>query len=442
MGTGGSSGFREGVRAATSLPVVFLNPADFHREHYLKTHEVHPDDLVKAREVIRQQGVDPSGFSDRQLAILVRRSLAGPFGHAMTVDNLEGKSIRICLANGPEGSIHGHSDVLLARAGIDLARVSAIPGWEQYRERIIGIHEGTHCDQDMDTKGMTDEQKDIFLLGREAEGDRAAVQWLRQNNLNELAQALIDIRALTTVEDRDDVRHATSILIDHPDVHSSQAHIDAARDIKFQMVIAVAADRKLTMEQAIDMFIHRRDEFVGHVDHLLARGAFNPSRNTEVNNNPYIEEYIRAYAGAYHRQIMDRRLTPTPGAPALHHAVPGGSHGSLDTAEGDDAARYAFSESDEEDDLTEPADTTEDAIAVAVDDQIPGGRGAPVIHLSDESGALLTIDGLSVPDYWRQIADRDLALQRLEVTGGVTGAQMVENQAVSPVLAGGNSKWT
>jgi hypothetical protein len=103
MGTGGSKGFQDGVKSVTTLPIVFLNPADFHREHFLKTREVHPDDIKKARNVIRLQGVDDSGFSDKQLTSLVRRSLAGPFGHAMDVDDVKGNPMRICLANGPEG---------------------------------------------------------------------------------------------------------------------------------------------------------------------------------------------------------------------------------------------------------------------------------------------------------------------------------------------------
>jgi len=430
MGTGGSKGFQDGVKSVTNLPIVFLNPTDFHRQYFLDNRKVHPDDITKAREVIRGQGVDDSGFNDKQLETLVRRSLAGPFGHAMEVDNLQGKKINICLANGPEGSINGHNDVLLQHARINLQKVSVLPGWEQYRERIFGIHEGTHCGQDMNTKGMTDEQKDIFLLGREAEGDRAAVKWLRDNKLSTVAQYLIDIRALTAVEDRDDPRHATAILIDNPTVAASQAHIDAARDLKFQMVSAVMNDRRINMEQAVDMFTNRRAEFVGHVDRILARGGFSPAKNPDVDNNPFVEQYIRAYAGAYRRQIIERPLTPTPaaapatppstspgtpsGAPVQQPAsAPSGTHGSLETAGGEDSAHYA-------------ATTPEEPQAV---------RSETVkVSLAEGDRAVLTINGMSAQDYWRQIADRDIAQQRLETSLQTAALQGEEVQPVSQPL--------
>lgn len=420
MGTGGSKGFQDGVKSVTNLPIVFLNPTDFRRQYFLDNRKVHPDDITKAREVIRQQGVDDSGFNDKQLETLVRRSLSGPFGHAMQVDDTQGQPIRICLANGPEGTINGHNDVLLQHARINLQKVSILPGWEQYRERIFGIHEGTHCGQDMNTKGMTDEQKDIFLLGREAEGDRAAVKWLRDNNLNDVAQYLIDIRALTAVEDRDDPRHATAILIDNPNVASSQAHIDAARDLRFQMVSAVMNDRRISMEQAVDMFTNRRAEFVGHVDRILARGGFSPAKNPDVDNNPFVEQYIRAYAGAYRRQIIERPLTPGP-TPAP--GTPSNPHGALDIAAGEDAERYAAADSTgaEPTEASEPdgTSTRESNVQVA---------------LGEGDRATLTIDGMNAPDYWRQIADRDIAQQRLEATLQTAALQGDEVQPVSQHL--------
>lgn len=431
MGVGGSKGFQDGVRSVTTLPTVFLNPADFHREHVLRTGEVHPDDIKKARDVIRLQGVDDSGFSDRQLAILVRRSLAGPFGHAMDVDDVNGKPTRICLANGPEGAIRGRSDSLLKQAGIDPAKLSLIPGWEQHRERIFGIHEGTHCAQDMNTKGMTEEQKDIFLLGREAEGDRAAVKWLRDNNLPDVAQALIDIRALGSLNG-DDARHATAILIDNPTVASSQLHIDAARDFKFQMVMAVSADRKLTMEQAVDMFVNSRDEFVRCVDRILARGGFTPAKNADVNNNPHIEEYVRAYAGAYHRQIIDRRPSPTPAAPAAP-APASGTQGALDFVEGEDRPRYALTESDLEGGAHAPLFDTGEQEPSA------GRQGVPVIALGDGDRALMTIDGVSAADYWRQIADPEMALRRQELASAGLEHQSAGSQTISYRFPGGQT---
>jgi hypothetical protein len=439
MGTGGSKGFQDGVKSVTTLPIVFLNPADFHREHFLKTREVHPDDIKKARNVIRLQGVDDSGFSDKQLTSLVRRSLAGPFGHAMDVDDVKGNPMRICLANGPEGAINGRSDSLLKQAGIDPAKLSLIPGWEQHRERIFGIHEGTHCAQDMNTKGMTDEQKDIFLMGREAEADRAAVKWLRDNKLPEVAQALIDIRALGSLKG-DDPRHATAVLIDRPDLTSSQAHIDAVHDFRFQMVMGVMTHYKLTMEQVVDMSIKQPAQYVDRIEKLLARGAFSPAQNADVKSNPLIEDYIRAYAGAYRRQIIDRPLTPAPStAPVQPPAAPAGNkQGSLDVADGEERPRYALTGSDLEDGRLSVSSEAEGQEEAAGKER----RGAPVVALGIGDQAVLTIDGVSAPDYWRQMADPVFALQRLALKDTGLEGQNLGNQAVSVRLPGGQSNMT
>lgn len=448
MGDGGSSGFRQGVKDTTSLPIVFINPAEFHREHFLKTREVHPDDIIKARGVIQQQGVDSAGFTDKQIAILVKRSFAGPFGHAMEVNDLSGKAMRICLANGPEGSIEQHNDTLLKQAKIDLSKVSAIPGWEQHRERLFGIHEGTHCNQDMNTKGMSEEKKDIFLLGREAEGDRAAVNWARQNNLQEVAQALIDIRALGALEG-DDPRHATAILIDRPDIVASQQHIDAARDFKFQMVIGLSENLHISLDDAVDMFVRKRELFIGHIDKLLAKGAFNPTKNSNLDNNPFIEDYIRAYAGAYRRQIIERPINSpvlqAPQQPAPQQpAQPKSPHTSLEIVEKGDSLRLA---SNNDTSKEEGISLNSSAFEASEDlDNLPAENidkanrlGVPIVTFSSEGEVSIRINGMRVEDYWAKIAEPSQAqesytlLNTSEEIKGFVSSRTSQNSTVSQV---------
>lgn len=56
--------------------------------------------------------------------------------------------------------------------------------------------------------------------------------------------------------------------------------------------------------------------------------------------------------------------------------------------------------------------------------------------------AVLTIDGVSAPDYWRQMADPVFALQRLALKDTGLEGQNLGNQAVSVRLPGGQSNMT
>ena len=114
-----------------------------------------------------------------------------------------------------------------------------------------------------------------------------------------------------------------------------------------------------------DMRKFHAREYAGHVQRLLDSGAFD-----NADPNPYVREFIAAYAGAVERRVVDL-------APAL-------------TAE------------------ASPASPNGHKIDVGA---IKGG--APVVTLNDGDQATLTIGGVSAVNFFAANADPVLAEQRI-----------------------------
>lgn len=422
--------FKDAVRETAGVPVVFLDPDKFNRRHYESTGSVHPDDVQRVREMLEEQlpGIT-NGVSNADLETAVQLSLtSGPFAVRAEMVPPSGSSatpVPICIVNEP-GRLMDHKNELMPMLSRqDLERIREIPGWDDHWDRIIGIHEGTHCnDPPLNTSGMTPDQLSTEVLRSEVRADQASIDWARRNGLNEIAQAMIDYRALGAA---DDPLHATAILIDRPGPVTID-HLNAARDFRGEMIAKVAADQGLSVADAEKMLQDKPEEFNGHIKRLLSSGAF------DGNSNPHVKESIQAFSGAVDRQITGRRIEREQEherqmrnmGPRHHGALeapsqPGGQGLRLATSEppeaptadtrqraslGDGAGRYQTASYTGADAIVMPS-------AHADMDVSTINGGTPVVALNSGDKASMTIGGVAPSAFFASHADNDLALQRV-----------------------------
>ncbi len=405
--------YKHGVEETSNDPVIHIDPNEFDLEHFANTGSVHPDDIQKARDMFEEQGIDTSSATDAQMRALVAQSLArGPFAAGnLTLDTVDGGTGTFCIVNGQLDEIDHKNEIMPLFSAQDLEDIQEIPGWDDHWDRVIGIHEGTHCNQNMNTAGMTPAQREMAILGWEAEADQAAINWLRENGKDDMAQAIIDYRILAVAEDPSThADHATSLLIDKPGVTPTPDMMDALKTFPAEMDRVVANDLGITPTEARQMFEDNPEAYIGHVDRLLDEGAF------DGNSNPHMKESIEAYAGAYRRQIIETEPESPRHGPHHHR------RGALETE--DTGTRFASLD----DSMVEAAsfetaalvnggtgagETTPSRFADMDISEINGG--VPVVTLADGDQAKIEIGGVEPSAFFASHADEGLATQRIEL---------------------------
>ncbi len=422
--------YKEGVRETSGVPVVFIDPDKFDRGHFDRTGTVHADDARKMREMLEEQLPGMTrGMSDSDMRSAVAQSLSlGPFavrGEIVPPTGSTAAPAPICIVNEPGSRLNHKNELMPLLSAQDLSRIREIPGWDDHWDRIIGIHEGVHCNQPpLNTAGMTRDQAATAVLGREVEADRAAINWARNNGLNDMAQAMIDFRALGAAGDPE---HATAILIDRPGP-ATQAHIDASRTFRAEMINKVAADQGISAADAGRMLDDRPEEFNGHLKRLIGNGAF------DGHANPHVKESIEAFSGAVQRQITDRRVERE--LEQQRRFEGNDRHGALEEsspvlrAAGPDAAPVQTASVEVAPEEAAPVQVAPVQVASAsvsmpsahADMDVSSIRGgAAVVALADGDQASIKIGGVSASAFFASHADNDLALQRiaLEQESGV-----------------------
>lgn len=419
--------YKDAVRETSGVPVVFLDPDEFNRRHYESTGSVHPDDINKMREMLERQlpGIT-NGVTNSDLEAAVEQSLTrGPFalrGELVPPAGSSAPPAPICIVNEPGSQLNHKNELMPLLSAQDLSRIREIPGWDDHWDRIIGIHEGTHCNQTpLNPAGMTPDQLGVAILQREAEADQASINWARQNGLNDIAQAMIDFRALGAANDPE---HASAILIDRPGP-ATQDHLDAARTFRAEMISKVATDQGISTADARRMLDDRPEEFNGHIKRLLQNGAF------DGHPNPHVKESVEAFSGAVQRQITDRRIEreleqqrrfeghDRHGAldesrPVLHAVAPEeaptvrAEAGPVDTA----PVETAGAEIPAEDAPAQVAAVSTPSVHADMDVSTIRG-GAAVVALADGDQASMKIGGVSASAFFASHADNDLAMQRI-----------------------------
>lgn len=344
--------------------IAFINPDAFNALHIKQNGTVDPADIITMRQMIDAQLPGRSShFDHRQIARLVEASLeAGPFArrYEFPEAGTPEEQAPFAIVN-LQGTNLDHRDEYMPEvAGRDLEILADIPGEDIYWDGFWGIHEGTHPNQPIYEHLATFDESNADIMDRELEADRAGLAWLRAKGQDEMAQALIDFRALSA--SADPMHAGIAVLDDAPGTQAGVEVYHAAAKFEGAMDSVVGQDLGLSDADITQMRLLREEEYATHVNRLLGEGAYD-----NVDPNPYIREYIEAYAGAVQRQIIDRRV-----ARELDPVAP-------------------------ENENIKKADTA----------TIEGGT--PVVTLAEGDQATLTIGGVSAPQFFAAKADPALA---------------------------------
>ncbi len=383
--------YKAGIESAyDGSPVIYINPDEFDYKYYRENDKVSPEDVKKLRTLLEEGGIDTTTISDEEIGATVIYSMTkGPFAgikeFPVSKDGQEKKPF--CIAN-EEGANFGNKNVSAPLlSGVDIEKLKEIPGSQDHWDRFFGIHEGTHCQQHIELQSIPPEELDLHILRFEAEADRAGINWLRENNLKDIAQAIIDYRALGTLYP-DSANHATAILIDNPDTPVTKQHLEAAEKFFQTMNSTFAEINGVSEDEAIGIYNNDTEAYIKNVEHLLSQGAF------DGLDNPYIKETIKAYVGAYERQVLKN---PDYKAPPEYKDKEQAPNANPDT-DTDTNNNHNYN-----DDKTSQIDIRD----------IRGGK--PVVTLADGNSATMSIGGISAPDFFASHADLNLAQQRIEL---------------------------
>lgn len=352
------------VRATADNPVIFLDPNVLDREYFLANNKtVSPEDIIRVREMIDAQipGISQR-YPDEGILRIAGLSIDGRhFSMQQEIPPSPGD---------PNGEPFRYSFINLQGdnvqpEGIGAAVIEGSPLGEVYWNGFWGIHEGNHVDFKQHAHGEASNfdnpgEDEANAMNAELSADREGLDWLISKGQPEIAQALIDYRALNAVSDP--LHSAAAILADEPGERATAEHFRAARTFNGAMLEVVGRDVGLNTFQLTTMMRTDVETFNGHVQRLLEEGAFD-----DVSDNPYVREYIEAYSGAVQRQITDVRLA-------------------------------------------REAELSESPAKVNVQD-IRGG--APVVTLNDGDQASLRIGGVTAPQFFAANADPGLAEQRI-----------------------------
>ncbi len=317
--------------------IAFINPDVFNALHLKQNGTVDPADIDTMRRTIDAQIPGRSShFTDAQIARLVESSLEnGPFARRYEFSEDQTPFAIVNL----QGTDLDHRDEympLVADRGLEV--LADIPGEDVYWDGFWGIHEGTHPNQPVFGEHQTPDESNADIMNRELEADRAGLAWLRAKGQDDMAQALIDFRALSASVDP--MHAGIAVLGETPGTQTGTEVYQAAAKFEGAMDFVVGQDLGLSNADVTQMRLLREEEYATHVNRLLGEGAYD-----NVDTNPYMREFIEAYAGAVQRQIIDRRVARelNPDAPESENikkaetaAIEGGTP-VVTLAEGDQA---------------------------------------------------------------------------------------------------------
>lgn len=286
--------YDRGADGKSFIPTIYLDPA--------RLSILNPDRAGQVRKQLEEQSPGSSErFSKKELEIFFSASTSqGPFAENTLVRGRDGE--QMCIINRPYEDLKRKESLIEAfgvagdpdtpeasseKPGIDPRHFKPLPGEDADYERLMGEHEGEHCNQNKHTN-------DLELLERETLSDRSALATLRAEGKHEVAQAWVDMRMMTAA--RGDALHATSVFLDEkvPFQGVPQEALDAAKSFKFHMSDVVAERSGITLDEANYLCNNNPRAYTKIVEEALKEGVYD-------NGNPYIKKYIEGYVGAVDR---------------------------------------------------------------------------------------------------------------------------------------------
>ncbi len=352
------------VRATADNPVIFLDPNVLDREYFMANNKtVSAEDMIRVRDMMDAQipGISQR-YPDEGIQRIAGLSIDGRhFSMQQEIppspNDPDGEPFRYAFINLQGSNIEPE--------GVGATVIESSPLGEVYWNGFWGIHEGNHVDFEQHAHSPANNyanpgENEANAINAELTADREGIDWLMRKGQPDIAQAVIDFRALNAFSDPQ--HSAAAVLADEPGQSATVEHFSAARTFDGVMRGVVGRDLGLDTSQVTSMMRIDVETFNGHVSRLLEEGAFD-----NVSDNPYVREYIEAYSGAVQRQITDVRLA-------------------------------------------REAELSASPAKVNVQD-IRGG--APVVTLNDGDQASLRIGGVTAPQFFAANADPGLAEQRI-----------------------------
>lgn len=264
---------------------------------------INPDDLVgtdeEKAEIVRK------AIQEQYPDLAKKYDADGGEYYSELVSKIDGKDPRamrgqngwfwnpeeFCIVVAPHGDFDEKEEFVAksfkgTRIGLD--DLKEIPGDDTIWAKAVAWHEGQHCN----SSGHD--------LIEEVNADKVAVDNLRAEGHDDVAQAYIDYRILRTLETGGgaDV-HATGLaLVLDGKIDNEADYKEASEHLKDSIYNAVAEE--LGVSPANVVFIKSTDpeEYVRAIEKAIERGEFK-------DDNKYVEAYAKAYVGAFRRQVKD-----------------------------------------------------------------------------------------------------------------------------------------
>ncbi len=290
--------FRVGVYENTNDAVLFIDPNDLDRSTPYSNANI---SAVRDALNNQQDGLG-TRLGQNDIEYMIRRALnKSPSAIPKELDERyftpsapAGETESVCLVI---NQTHGRDEKLAiasATARMPSSLLKPPPGPEGIWDRFIGVHEGTHCNDTLDLSNLT--HTDILLS--EIKGDLASMQWLKDNNHHDVAQAFTDYRILGAAFN-DKIHHATGFAINtNGHIQNTEDYIKAVKEVGPRMLQAVSDEHDLgSQKNAQKMAGRNPGRFVRTIERAIERGEF------KDENNPDLESHVQAYTQAFRRQV-------------------------------------------------------------------------------------------------------------------------------------------
>ena len=279
--------FEDGVKHATSHKVIFVDPKKLSDPDMAKN-------IAVLRDSIERQfpGFSRGESDDILKAFIERACKEGPYTQKIEVG---GAIVGVVIK--PTSALDHINKIIPFETGISLENMRKIPGDNYIWQKFFGVHEGAHVNGIPIVPPYDTDEKRLEALQSEINSDRAGIKFLRSLGREDMVQTWKDIRALGGSF------HATSVFLgDNAPVEATQAHLDAARQFKNEMHGIVARELGIDHMEAMRFFLNDQEKYINAVDRAMERGS--------IGSTPEVTAYIRDYAGAYRRQVLEAHLDP------------------------------------------------------------------------------------------------------------------------------------
>ncbi len=289
------------------------------------------------------------------------------FGHNTNTKHPTLHSESACLVFEPSGKFDRKEGFVSALTGMPIEQLKDIPGDGSVWQELLGTHEGTHCDETFFS---------LNALEEETRADLKTIEILKENGHDDVALAFIDYRILKAARGGD-TDHATGLALEADgEIEDIDKYADAARTFGQLMDEKVIAAYNVPRGMVADVREQAPEDYIKAIEQALENGEF---RDPE---NEYIEQNVRAYVGAFRRQVQG--VTPPSATQESENNIPSGQT------------------------LDEPLVSPPPAINLS---DINGGQ--PMVDLMSNDRASMTIGDVSPSDFFASVAHPELAAEKI-----------------------------